>query len=388
MKIQNGTADYRPKSICCNKFYPHTKCNRSAKRIQSNISRSESSFAKYHFKKRAQIQNTRNKGNSGRRRSARSEENIAAVRELLEQDPHVSSRRNPIAVSQPTFNRIKRLDLRWHPYRMHVRQELLQNDWPRRLRFSEWFNQRCQNEKFLDRFFIGDEAAFEMNGQANTHNVREYAPRGNPPAFNFDRSRERAKLTVWAGVCGNGLILGPYFFDANVDGLSYLRMLNDFVFPQLANHFNNQYWEGMFRGLWWAQDGASAHRLLGVRYRLNEAFMNRVVGLGHNVEWPPRSPDLTPCDFFMWGYLKDKVFSTPPEKIQQLRQKIIDEFNTLRQRPEMIQRALRDMHRRTLLCVETADMSHIACSHSFVITCKHGKLKETVLSKCFSSTRD
>ena len=294
----------------------------------------------------------RNKGNSGRRRSARSEENIAAVRELLEQDPHVSSRRNPIAVSQPTFNRITRLDLRWHPYRMHVRQELLQNDWPRRLRFSEWFNQRCQNENFLDRFFIGDEAAFEMNGQVNTHNVREYAPRGNPPAFNFDRSRERAKLTVWAGVCGNGLILGPYFFDANVDGLSYLRMLNDFVFPQLANHFNNQYWEGMFRGLWWAQDGAPAHRLLGVRYRLNETFMNRVVGLGHNVEWPPRSPDLTPCDFFMWGYLKDKVFSTPPENIQQLRQKIIDEFNTLRQRPEMIQRALRDMHRRTLLCVE------------------------------------
>ena len=294
----------------------------------------------------------RNKGNSGRRRSARSEENIAAVRELLEQDPHVSSRRNPIAVSQPTFNRITRLDLRWHPYRMHVRQELLQNDWLRRLRFSEWFNQRCQNENFLDRFFIGDEAAFEMNGQVNTHNVREYAPRGNPPAFNFDRSRERAKLTVWAGVCGNGLILGPYFFYANVDGLSYLRMLNDFVFPQLANHFNNQYWEGMFRGLWWAQDGAPAHRLLVVRYRLNEAFMNRVVGLGHNVEWPPRSPDLTPCDFFMWGYLKDKVFSTPPENIQQLRQKIIDEFNTLRQRPEMIQRALRDMHRRTLLCVE------------------------------------
>ena len=103
-------------------------------------------------------------------------------------------------------------------------------------------------------------------------------------------------------------------------------MLNDFVFPQLAIYFNKQYWEGMFRGLSWAQDGAPAHRLLGVRYRLNEAFMNRVVGLGHNVEWPPRSPDLTPCDFFMWGYLKDKVFSTPPENIQQLRQKIIDEY--------------------------------------------------------------
>jgi hypothetical protein len=44
----------------------------------------------------------------------------------------------------------------------------------------------------------------------------------------------------------------------------------------------------------------------------------------------------------MCTYLKDKVFSTPPENIQELRQKIIDEFNTLQQRPEMIQRALRD----------------------------------------------
>ena len=201
----------------------------------------------------------RNKGNSGRRRSGRSEENIAAVRELLQHNPHVSSRRNPIAVSQPTFNRITRLDLRWHPYRMHVRHKLLQNDWPRHLRFPEWFNQCCQNENFLDWFIIGDEAGFEMNRQVNKHNVCEYAPRGNPPAFNFDRSSERTKLTVWAGVCGNGLILGPYFFYANVDGLAYLRMLNYFVFPQLANHFNNQYWEGMFRGLWWAQDGAPAH---------------------------------------------------------------------------------------------------------------------------------
>jgi hypothetical protein len=74
----------------------------------------------------------RNKGKSGRRRSGRSEENIAAVRELLEQNPHVSSRLNPIAVLQPTFNRITRLDLRWHPYRMHVRHKLLQYDWPHR----------------------------------------------------------------------------------------------------------------------------------------------------------------------------------------------------------------------------------------------------------------
>ena len=41
----------------------------------------------------------------------------------------------------------------------------------------------------------------------------------------------------------------------------------------------------MFRGLWWAHDGAPAHRLLEVKDRLKETFgENRVVGFGHNVE--------------------------------------------------------------------------------------------------------
>ena len=194
------------------------------------------------------------------------------------------------------------------PYRMHVRHELLPNDLPRRLRYSNWFNERCRNQNFLQSTIIGDEAGFALNGEVrvNSHNVREYAPKGNPPAFNFERTNSRAKLTIWAALCGNGVILGPYFFDGNVTGLAYLRMLNEFAFPQLAIHYNNQFWEGLFRGLWWAQDGVPFHRLIEVRDRLNEVFGdNRVIALQHNVEWPPRSPDLTPCDFFSVGVSRE-----------------------------------------------------------------------------------
>ena len=35
-------------------------------------------------------------------------------------------------------------------------------------------------------------------------------------------------------------------------------MLKEFVFPQLAEDFNNQYWEGRFGGLSLAQDGDPA----------------------------------------------------------------------------------------------------------------------------------
>ena len=54
--------------------------------------------------------------------------------------------------------------------------------------------------------------------------------------------------------------------------------------------------------------------------------------------------ELTPCDFFMSGYLKNKVFATPPQNINVLRQRIIDVFNVLLQQPEII--------RNAVLCVE------------------------------------
>ena len=65
------------------------------------------------------------------------------------------------------------------------------------------------------------------------------------------------------------------------------------AFPELLNHFNNQFWEGMFWDLWWAQDGAPAHRLSEVRDRIYETFgENRVVRMSHDVKRPPCSPGL------------------------------------------------------------------------------------------------
>ena len=63
------------------------------------------------------------------------------------------------------------------------------------------------------------------------------------------------------------------------------------------------------------------------------------------------SHNLTPCDFFLWGYHIAKVFWSPPQGIDALRHKIIDKFTALRQRPELITNAMRHMHRRTKLCV-------------------------------------
>ena len=38
------------------------------------------------------------------------------------------------------------------------------------------------------------------------------------------------------------------------------------------------------------------------------------------MRWPPRSPDLTPCDFFLWEFVKDTVFVPPvPANLHELR---------------------------------------------------------------------
>ena len=133
---------------------------------------------------------------------------------------------------------------------------------------------------FLPNLLIRDEAWFVMNGEVNTQNVGQYAPKGYPPTFNFERSNFREHLTVWAALCGNRIIFGPYFFERNVDGIAYLQMFDEFVFPQLTEHFNNQHWEERFRGLWWAQDGTPAYRLIAVRDGLNYVLENSA-SLGH-----------------------------------------------------------------------------------------------------------
>ena len=51
---------------------------------------------------------------------------------------------------------------------------------------------------------------------------------------------------------------------------------------------------------------------------IDEQLLNRWIGRRRPVEWPPRSPNLTPMDFFFWGVLKDKVFSRRPRTVDDM----------------------------------------------------------------------
>jgi hypothetical protein len=45
--------------------------------------------------------------------------------------------------------------------------------------------------------------------------------------------------------------------------------------------------------------------------------------------WPPRSPDITPLDFFLWGYFKSNVFRTPVNGLDDLKTRIRNAISSI-----------------------------------------------------------
>ncbi|GFV96931.1 uncharacterized protein TNCV_4351441 [Trichonephila clavipes] len=58
------------------------------------------------------------------------------------------------------------------------------------------------------------------------------------------------------------------------------------------------------------QDGTTLHFGHQVKALLSAKFGdNRVISQHFPDAWPSRSPDLNPCDFRLWGFLKDRIYS-------------------------------------------------------------------------------
>ncbi|CAF5082377.1 unnamed protein product, partial [Rotaria sp. Silwood1] len=158
--------------------------------------------------------------------------------------------------------------LGFKPYHPTLVVGLNEDDFDRRSEFCEiWLEKFENNHDLVDLIFGSDEAAFRMNTTVNRHNCTYWA-RENPH-LRFEVPNMKEGVMVWCGMTSNGLV-EPYFFNDTVTGPLYKEML-------------------VKRGPF---------------------------------DWPARSPDLTPCDFFLWGYLKDIVFQNPPATIIELKQRI------------------------------------------------------------------
>jgi hypothetical protein len=80
-------------------------------------------------------------------------------------------------------------------------------------------------------------------------------------------------------------------------------MLEEEVFPALQQICED--WRKFFI---FQQNGAPAHYARQVQDLLDKTF-DEWLGRRGPWEWPSRSPDITVADFFLWGYLEEKVFA-------------------------------------------------------------------------------
>lgn len=139
------------------------------------------------------------------------------------------------------------------------------------------------------------------------------------------------------------------FLPQNLNGETYLELLEDTIDPALTDIIenDNRYSED---DLFFQQDGAPPHYSRVVRQYLNERFPRQWIGRRGPIEWPARSPDLTPLDFFLWGYLKTKIYKTEPASLEELRRRIVHECSLIT--PQMLQNVRRNFEQRLYNCME------------------------------------
>ena len=121
------------------------------------------------------------------------------------------------------------------------------------------------------------------------------------------------RILVWG-------LIGPYFFEnengiaITVNGIRYREMITNFLWHEIDDMD--------VEDIWFQQDGATCHTANETMQLLQTKFNGRVISQRGDVNWPPRSCDLTPLDFFLWGYLKDKVYINKPQTIEDLKEEI------------------------------------------------------------------
>lgn len=233
-------------------------------------------------------------------------------------------------------------------YKSYIAQNVQRfrpGDAVKRLDFCNWFYHHCETQLVL----FSDEAVFRIDGTVSK--LRTWSQE-NPRAVMPCKSQGSPKVNVWAGIMDDRII-GPFFIDGNINGMlkiylnllaeNYSNMIQNCLLPELRQL-------PLVRRMlmWFQQDGAPAHYALSVREILNHEFGANWIGRAGPVSWPPRSPDLTPLDFFLWGHLKQTIYRTPVRNVDSLRQRITEACSRISR--ETLLRVQASTWKRILLC--------------------------------------
>ena len=205
------------------------------------------------------------------------------------------------------------------------------------------FQQRLEKGGFAEKLVFSDEATFHVCDKVNRHNVRIWVTENSHATM--EHVHDSPNVNVFCAV-SSCKVYGTFFFAVSaVTGINYLDVLQLWLMPELQKDSEDFIFQ---------QDGAPPHFHFDVVAHLNANLLGRWIGrASHNdsplLTWSPQSPDLTPCDFFLWGYIKDRVYVSPvPCDLPQLRQRIVEAVAAIES--QMLQRIWQQLDYRIGIC--------------------------------------
>jgi hypothetical protein len=147
---------------------------------------------------------------------------------------------------------------------------------------------------------------------------------------------------VWCGIHDDALV-GPVFLDNKLTEVRYRQHLENTLQPYVDEITLTSRLRFYFQ-----QDGAPPHFSIVARQWLNQWLPGRWMGRMGSVEWPPRSPDLTPLDFFLFGHLKSVMYGNQLRSIAELQDNIRAECAAIT--PGTLRRVRSSFRRRIHMC--------------------------------------
>jgi hypothetical protein len=286
------------------------------------------------FNKNGSIDNLngRTKNISQKRKDAK-----IVLKEVVSEKPDLSIREaaQVADISRELARMVLKEDLKLKPYKLPHYHELKPGDPTKRLNFSLWFRSLPQGTAM--RLICSDEAYFCLTEPVNKQNNRLWL--STRPTEGIEQPLYDQKVLVWCAMSSKR-IYGPYFFEGTVNQHSYHRMLIDFFWPKVVREDYKKYY--------FQQDGASSHTAKKVQNYLRSKFGDKFMDKNR---WPPRSPDLNPCDFYLWGYLKARVYNPLPKTLDELKSNIRREIEKITK--DDLKRVFLNFEKRVVLVIES-----------------------------------
>ena len=211
-------------------------------------------------------------------------------------------------------------ELKLRSYQPPLVQQLNDDDPDRGTEFCEKLLIMAEEDySIFDKIIWTDEAIFKLNGHVNRHNSIYWNSQN--PRIDIERDLSVPGIAVWIGISSDGMI-GPLLFSFTITGESYVEMLRNYFQPAITG------WPNL-NDFWYQHDGALAHYSQIASEYLDEMLPGRWTGRRELIGWPPKSPDLSPSDYFARGIVKVAVYLKKSTSIDQLQNKIVDAFQQI-----------------------------------------------------------